>query len=289
VKPHEDKVMTSVGGTNYMTYLLTWNPSKSGWISVQEDWENFYSGNRPRLEWSCGNTRKIRVGDRVFLMRLGWREKVTGIVASGWVTGEPLEGQHWADDRGSALYIEFEPDVFLNPEAEGLLDPKVVSRDFNWHPQRSGVTIPNEIAAQLEKVWLLYHQRINLLESPSSNEEVASRIFIEGLRKPILGYRYERDPHARSATILHYGAQCTICGFDFGKTFGAIGEGFIHVHHLKPISEYSAEYTVDPIKDLRPVCPNCHAMLHRRSPPYTIEELQSIRQQASGMKDSRIK
>jgi 5-methylcytosine-specific restriction protein A len=32
-------------------------------------------------------------------------------------------------------------------------------------------------------------------------------------------------------------------------------------------------YIVDPVKDLEPVCPNCHAMLHRKDPPYSIEEL----------------
>ncbi len=36
-----------------------------------------------------------------------------------------------------------------------------------------------------------------------------------------------------------------------------MGEGFIHVHHLKPLSEVGYEYRVDPIRDLRPVCPNC--------------------------------
>ncbi|MDB9470225.1 hypothetical protein PN480_18680 [Dolichospermum circinale CS-1225] len=36
------------------------------------------------------------------------------------------------------------------------------------------------------------------------------------------------------------------------------------------------EYEVDPIKDLRPVCPNCHAMIHRRLPPLSIDEIKSI-------------
>ncbi len=60
------------------------------------------------------------------------------------------------------------------------------------------------------------------------------------------------------------------------KFYGQIGEGFIHVHHLKPLSEIGQEYEVDPIEDLRPVCPNCHAMLHRKKPPYTIEQLKDL-------------
>lgn len=45
------------------------------------------------------------------------------------------------------------------------------------------------------------------------------------------------------------------------------------VHHLKKLADIKAEYEVDPIKDLQPVCPNCHAMIHRQDPPIEIEEL----------------
>jgi len=42
------------------------------------------------------------------------------------------------------------------------------------------------------------------------------------------------------------------------------------------LEDIKDEYEVDPINDLRPVCPNCHAMLHRKKPPLTIEELETI-------------
>lgn len=70
-----------------------------------------------------------------------------------------------------------------------------------------------------------------------------------------------------------------MCGFDFEKRYGKIGGGFIHVHHLTPVSEIGKEYVVDPDprNDLRPVCPNCHEMLHsRRGNPLSIEELRGI-------------
>ena len=72
----------------------------------------------------------------------------------------------------------------------------------------------------------------------------------------------------------HYGAKCFICGFDFGSAYGELAHGFIHVHHLKRLAEIGAEYVVDPIRDLRPVCPNCHAVLHMKTPPFEIEEVQ---------------
>lgn len=95
----------------------------------------------------------------------------------------------------------------------------------------------------------------------------------EGIPKTVLVNSYERNPIARTKCIDHYGVQCVVCGFDFEKTYGDIGKGFIHVHHLTQLSDIGQGYEVDPVNDLRPVCPNCHAMLHKRNPPYTIDEL----------------
>lgn len=108
-------------------------------------------------------------------------------------------------------------------------------------------------------------------------EEVnPSEIFREGVIHQISVNAYERDPKARQKCISHYGTSCFICGFNFGQTFGELGEGFIHVHHLKPLSQIRTEYEVDPVKDLRPICPNCHAMIHRKSPPFSIDEIKSL-------------
>lgn len=73
---------------------------------------------------------------------------------------------------------------------------------------------------------------------------------------------------------------CTACGLDFAKHYGEIGIGFIHVHHLRPLAEGARQ--VDPIADLRPLCPNCHAMVHQKTPPFTIEELKNMIATASG-------
>lgn len=100
--------------------------------------------------------------------------------------------------------------------------------------------------------------------------------FREGAVRKVSVNAYERDPKARQKCIDHYGLSCSVCNFNFGQVFGQLGEGFIHVHHLRPISEIGEEYVVDPIQDLRPVCPNCHAMIHRRSPPLSIQEIKDL-------------
>ena len=98
----------------------------------------------------------------------------------------------------------------------------------------------------------------------------------EGKKKMIAVNIYERDPRARRACINHYGAKCIICDFDFGKVYSAKCEGMIHVHHLKMVSESDGEYIVNPINDLRPVCPNCHMVLHSKKDGYTIEEVKAM-------------
>lgn len=100
--------------------------------------------------------------------------------------------------------------------------------------------------------------------------------FYEGASKLITVNAYERNSQARNACIKHYGAKCIICDFVFQEKYGEIGKDFIHVHHIKPLGEIGAEYQVDPINDLCPVCPNCHAMLHMRKPPYSLNELRAI-------------
>lgn len=100
----------------------------------------------------------------------------------------------------------------------------------------------------------------------------------EGTTKLIPVNVYERNTKARKKCIEHYGYNCSVCNFNFGAIFGELGEEFIHVHHLKPLSEIGQEYTLDPIKDLRPVCPNCHCMLHRQTPILSIEALIKIKE-----------
>lgn len=98
----------------------------------------------------------------------------------------------------------------------------------------------------------------------------------EGAKTQVTVNRYERDPSARQKCIEHWGLTCRACTFDFERAYGPHGAGFIHVHHLKPLHEIGQRYQVDPINDLIPVCPNCHSMIHRRTPALTIEELQAL-------------
>lgn len=95
----------------------------------------------------------------------------------------------------------------------------------------------------------------------------------EGGKARVEVNRYERSRANRALCVEVHGLRCHICDFDFGETYGELGEGFIHVHHLVPVSSMGNGYRVNPVTDLVPVCPNCHAMLHRHDPPLSITAL----------------
>jgi 5-methylcytosine-specific restriction protein A len=134
-------------------------------------------------------------------------------------------------------------------------------------------------------VWQLKPEITQALESckltrdspyPEELPTEYSTTMTEGAKRKIIVNAYERNTKARDMCISRWGSKCSVCDFDFHKTYGNIGSGFIHVHHLTPVSEIGKSYQVNPINDLRPVCQNCHAMLHTSNPPLSIEQLREI-------------
>lgn len=169
-----------------------------------------------------------------------------------------------------------------------------VAQDGNWkfHVEKdnnkfkllltAGKTI--DISQYLNKFELI-NDKIESLKEPLKKQDNSSVVFQEkvsktetyheGRVKKIKVNLYERNTKARKRCIEHYGFNCFICQFNFEKVYGELGKNLIHVHHLTPLSERRDEYQLDPIKDLRPVCPNCHAVLHSRKPAYSIEDIKN--------------
>ena len=110
-------------------------------------------------------------------------------------------------------------------------------------------------------------------------EEVEAREnepIYEGAVKKILVNAHERSTMAREKCLLHYGCKCAVCDTKLSDFYGEIAHGRIHFHHIKPLYEIDSEYRIDPIADLRPVCPNCHYIIHLKMPPYSIEEVKEF-------------
>jgi len=99
----------------------------------------------------------------------------------------------------------------------------------------------------------------------------------EGLKKQVTVNKYERSSIARARCVEHHGYACKVCGFDFKQFYGDVGDEFIHVHHIKPLHAINQSYRINYEADLIPVCPNCHAMLHRKvdGSELSIDELRN--------------
>ena len=101
----------------------------------------------------------------------------------------------------------------------------------------------------------------------------------EGALVTVQTNRYERDRRNRAAAIAIHGTACKACGLEMGNRYGKIAVGIIQVHHVTPVSELGAGYVIDPVRDLVPLCPNCHTIAHRRNPPLTVRDIQLLLQQ----------
>lgn len=261
------------------TYLLAWNNKRFDWTEINEaiaEINNigFYEGS-----WSCGRNKSIQPGDRLFLIKLGQNPK--GLCASGVATSTVNQDDHWEGDLDKlSNYIDFKFDILLNPKKEDVLGLDILKNEVNdkqlWTPQNSGIKIQPHIADKLERVWSDFLKKEKKIIQKYRNGYLTKSVFVEGAIKQVLLTKYERDRDARKACIEHHQAKCKVCNFDFFQTYGKIGEGFIHVHHLIPVSSKKKEYTLNPTEDIVPVCPNCHAMLHTAKPPITVNELKII-------------
>ena len=100
---------------------------------------------------------------------------------------------------------------------------------------------------------------------------------VEGKAVRVDYLRRVRSAINRQRAIEIHGVECAICGFNFQKTYGDLGRGFIEVHHLKPLGETEEEAEVNPVTDLIPLCANCHRMIHRgKDGAISLDELRVI-------------
>jgi 5-methylcytosine-specific restriction endonuclease McrA len=156
----------------------------------------------------------------------------------------------------------------LTRESAGLLDRIIDATDSLTHTSDPLI---------VTEAWLLAQTSGGHDGGPSLPEEVRrNETFHEGSVDQILVNRYERDRRARDACIAHHGPSCLICGFSFLNAYGEAFRDFIHVHHLVSLASIGSDYELNPVRDLRPICPNCHAVVHRRNPPYSPEEVRGL-------------
>lgn len=267
-------------------YVLTWNPrTQDMGPAEQEEHLDYWLEKIRSTEgdatsdgwWSTGNRRGgIREGDDLVLFLHG---PEGGIIASGVAADEIY--QEFEDETN---WIDVNWERWVAPENRlpvEVLRSSVAPGFFKHGPYASGERLPRDEAKALKAAW----EQMHAFPPPRSGDEAVATTggddhsAPEGMTTRVEVNRYERSGWARSACLEHYGHRCQVCDVDFEERYGELGRGYMHVHHVIPLHQVAKipNYRVHPINDLRPVCPNCHAMLHRpKDRVLTVEELREL-------------
>ncbi|MDC1076328.1 hypothetical protein OAQ35_05095 [Litorivicinus sp.] len=104
----------------------------------------------------------------------------------------------------------------------------------------------------------------DLFASTSDVEGLDSGI-MEGALSVTEVKRRERSRLNRALSIEAHGYRCFICGLDPMSRYGDGGQ-ILEVHHLTQLGNLDDAMIFDPVRDLIPLCPNCHAAVHTRRP-----------------------
>lgn len=211
------------------------------------------SKDKKVLNWVV--PKKARIADRVL-----FHLPMHGFVARGAIGSEPQ-----LESKGR--FISKVRDISLLPTSVPLAFIRENHRNWKWptYP-RSYTTVDKAVEEKLDELINSYQGALNdpvlLAEGTATSRQTAS---------------FERNPLARRRCIEHHGTTCCICGFSFGEIYGELAKGYIHVHHLRSLSIRGGRHQVNPIKDLRPICPNCHVVVHLRKPPLSINRVKRMR------------
>ena len=139
------------------TVILKWNPAFSSYNMHHylSDLIDMVTEYEPDYNWSVWDWNQIHEGDRFFWVKVGMYGQ-TGIVASGKITSEPYKDEDWSGKGRETYYVDFLPDVAINPDALPILSCKELANaipDFEWDKGHSGLVLTDEQAEKLEQVW----------------------------------------------------------------------------------------------------------------------------------------
>jgi predicted HNH restriction endonuclease len=152
---------------------------------------------------------------------------------------------------------------------------EVISAFLNWAKKVKGYPIGDKFLKDqnASKLFEIYVHKDIVGDIDASDEiegEETQKVFDEGFKKQIVIEVGKRDQKLIKQAKKEHGIRCSVCKMTFEEVYGEHGKGFIEMHHLYPVKGGERKNTVD---DLRPVCANCHRMLHRGSELMSIEDL----------------
>lgn len=224
---------------------------------------------------------------------LGWRS-ISGIFTLGAFAGSLLKQINNSNEsqkvnfnhfllflceKGCEITTKINEKIYL-PNEMGNWPEKWESFEISF--LKKGVIIENDnkydFNVASEYIYDFYALSICLLplnEDSYENILEENEHHYEGNILNTYSIRYERNKVNREIAIRIHGTNCMICNMNFENIYGYFAKDYIHIHHITPLSVQGGQHLVDPKNDLIPVCPNCHAVLHMRNPPYTPAEIKA--------------
>jgi predicted HNH restriction endonuclease len=109
------------------------------------------------------------------------------------------------------------------------------------------------------------------LPAPSLDNE--HMLAAEGHRMLRTANPAARSEALRKMALKIHGSSCAACGLDFHYRYKALARDCIELHHVVPVSSGIRKST---IKDLVPLCPNCHRVAHTEHPPLPVSAVRRM-------------
>ena len=95
-------------------------------------------------------------------------------------------------------------------------------------------------------------------------------------REATAHFRWPECRALATSCVSVHGMACAACGFDFGSTYGPAGNGIVQFHSLRTWRNRGGQLPLDPVLDLRPICANCHAVIHSAARPYSLRHMRAL-------------
>ncbi|MCC3276696.1 restriction endonuclease [Arthrobacter sp. zg-Y20] len=217
-----------------------------------------------RFGVAARNRVPVPAGTEVWLLQRGSDLRgPRGLVGHGTVPGPLASG-------GTTLEVDFD---LLLPLGEQLPIALLLQRmpGLPWAGRAGLSALPDAAVPALRRIWseFIGPQPDPVVPGPGS-------VGGQWLRQQHVN-RFEQDAEARRVCLAFHGDACAACGLDPASRYGAAGAGVIQVHLLVPGPDLAEDYRLDPVSDLVPLCPTCHAVAHTRVPdPLTPAEVRGL-------------
>lgn len=186
-----------------------------------------------------------------------------------------LTGSHYDTNEFGKSTRKRKNQFYLNETGKKLVEDNIDQLEYifnNRFVYEDVIDFSKKVnkTSKKEKKLIIYTEDDVIREGKETTTSSKSKKRSKKLRDAAIEYYKDDNGHIK----------CAVCGFDFEKTYGELGKDYIQIHHEKPICQYSSDgvqkYIKDAVKDVKPLCANCHCMIHRnKSISLSVEDLKT--------------